>query len=36
MILDPQCHAYVPKSNAVAQAGRHFCSRECAQLYLSR
>jgi hypothetical protein len=36
MVLDPQCHSYVPKSNAVAQAGRYFCSRECAQLYLSR
>ena len=36
MVLDPQCHSYVPKSNAVAQAGRYFCSRECARLYLSR
>ena len=36
MVLDPQCHSYVPKSDAIAQAGRYFCSRECAQLYLSR
>jgi hypothetical protein len=36
MVLDPQCQAYIPKSNAVAQSGRYFCSRECAQLYLNR
>jgi hypothetical protein len=36
MVLDPQCQSYVPKSNAIAAGGRHFCSRECAQLYLSR
>jgi len=36
MVLDPQCQSYVPKSNAVAQSGRYFCSRECARLYLSR
>jgi hypothetical protein len=36
MVLDPQCQSYVPKSNAVAQSGRYFCSRECAQLYLNR
>jgi hypothetical protein len=36
MVLDPQCQSYVPKSDAVMQSGRYFCSRECAQLYLSR
>ena len=36
MVLDPQCQAYVPKSNAVAQSGKYFCSRECARLYLNR
>ena len=36
MVLDPQCQSYVPKSNAVTQSGRYFCSRECARLYLSR
>jgi hypothetical protein len=36
MVLDPQCQSYIPKSNAVAQSGRYFCSRECAQLYLNR
>ena len=36
MVLDPQCQSYIPKSNAVAQSGRYFCSRECARLYLSR
>lgn len=36
MVLDPQCQSYVPKSHAVAQSGRYFCSRECAQLYLNR
>ena len=36
MVLDPQCRSYVPKSQAVAQSGRYFCSRECARLYLNR
>jgi len=36
MVFDPQCQSYIPKSNAVAQSGRYFCSRECAQLYLNR
>lgn len=36
MVLDPQCQSYIPKSDAVAASGRYFCSRECAQLYLSR
>jgi hypothetical protein len=36
MVLDPQCQSYVPKSNAVAQSGRYFCSRECAKVYLNR
>lgn len=35
MVFDPQCRSYVPKSDAVARAGRHFCSQECARLYLS-
>ena len=36
MVLDPQCQSYIPKSHAVAQSGRYFCSRECARLYLNR
>jgi hypothetical protein len=36
MVLDPQCQSYIPKSNAVAQSGRYFCSRECARLFLNR
>jgi len=36
MVLDPQCQSYVPRSHAVSQSGRYFCSRECARLYLSR
>ncbi|MGH7797496.1 MAG: PP0621 family protein [Candidatus Binatia bacterium] len=36
MVLDPQCHSYVPKSDAVVQSGRYFCSQECARLYLTR
>jgi len=36
MVLDPQCQSYVPRSHAVTQSGRYFCSRECARLYLSR
>jgi hypothetical protein len=36
MVLDPQCQSYVPKGSAVAESGKFFCSRECAQRYLSR
>lgn len=36
MVLDPQCHSYVPKSDAIKQSGRYFCSQECARLYLTR
>jgi hypothetical protein len=36
MVLDPQCRSYVPKSDAVMQSGRYFCSQECARLYLTR
>jgi hypothetical protein len=36
MVLDPQCQTYVPKKDAILQAGNYFCSRECAQLFLSR
>ena len=36
MVLDPQCHSYVPKSDAIAKSGVYFCSQECARLYLSR
>lgn len=36
MVLDPQCQSYIPKSDAVTQSGRYFCSRECARLYLNR
>jgi hypothetical protein len=36
MVLDPQCQTYVPKSDAVLVSGKHFCSQECARLYLSR
>ena len=36
MILDPQCQTYVPKRDAILQAGNYFCSRECANLFLSR
>jgi hypothetical protein len=36
MVLDPQCHSYVPKSDAVVQSGHYFCSQECARLYLTR
>ena len=35
MVFDPQCQSYIPISDAVAQAGRYFCSRECARQYLS-
>jgi hypothetical protein len=36
MVLDPQCHSYLPKNAAVLQDGLYFCSRECANRYLSR
>jgi hypothetical protein len=36
MVFDPQCQSYVPKKDAVSQAGKFFCSKECAKLYLSR
>ena len=36
MVLDPQCQSYVPKAAAVLQAGKYFCSQECARLYLAR
>jgi hypothetical protein len=36
MVLDPQCRAYVPKSEAILNEGNYFCSPECARLYLSR
>jgi hypothetical protein len=36
MVLDPQCKAYVPKSDAIARGGEFFCSEECARLYLAR
>jgi hypothetical protein len=35
MVLDPQCHSYVPKSAAIAKSGVYFCSQECARRYLS-
>jgi hypothetical protein len=35
MVFDPQCKSYVPRSDAVIQSGRYFCSRECARQYLS-
>ena len=36
MVLDPQCQSYVPKREAIYQEGKYFCSRECANLFLSR
>lgn len=36
MVLDPQCGSYVPRSEALLQDGKYFCSRECAKLFLSR
>ena len=36
MVLDPQCRSYLPRSEAVAQSGKYFCSRECARRYLSQ
>jgi hypothetical protein len=35
MVLDPQCQSYIPKASAVAESGKFFCSRDCAQRYLS-
>ena len=35
MVLDPQCQSYIPKTTAVAESGKFFCSRDCAQRYLS-
>ena len=35
MVLDPQCQSYVPKREAIFQEGNYFCSRECANLFLS-
>jgi hypothetical protein len=36
MVLDPQCQAYLPKSQAILERGHYFCSRECASRYLSQ
>ena len=36
MVLDPQCRTYVPKREAILQAGNYFCSQKCAKLFLSR
>jgi hypothetical protein len=36
MVLDPQCHSYVAKTDAVLKSGQYFCSHECARLYLTR
>ena len=36
MVLDPQCQTYLPKGDALFRGGHHFCSEECAKLYLSR
>lgn len=36
MVFDPQCQSYIPKASAVVESGKFFCSRECAQRYLSR
>ena len=36
MVLDPQCQTYVPRSEALFNDGNYFCSRECANLFLSR
>ncbi|HEY7166440.1 MAG TPA: PP0621 family protein [Candidatus Binatia bacterium] len=35
MVLDPQCQSYLPKREAIYQEGKYFCSRECANLFLS-
>lgn len=36
MVLDPECQSYVPKSDAILQDGKYFCSKECATRFLSR
>jgi hypothetical protein len=36
MVLDPECHSYLPKEEAIFEGGRYFCSRECAKRYLAR
>ena len=36
MVQDPQCLSYVPKGDAIEQAGKYFCSEACARLYLAR
>jgi hypothetical protein len=36
MALDPQCQTYVPKRDAIEASGNYFCSRECAERYLTR
>ncbi|MGH7828687.1 MAG: hypothetical protein ACREP8_00785 [Candidatus Binatia bacterium] len=36
MVLDPQCHTYLPKGEAVLRDGNYFCSERCATLFLSR
>jgi hypothetical protein len=36
LVLDPQCQSYIPKKDAISQAGKFFCSEECARLYLNR
>ena len=36
MVFDPQCQSYIPRSGAVIQSGRYFCSQECARLYINR
>jgi hypothetical protein len=36
MVLDPQCQTYVARSEALFYDGNYFCSRECANLFLSR
>ena len=36
MALDPQCQSYVPKREAIEAGGNYFCSRECAERYLTR
>jgi hypothetical protein len=36
LVLDPQCHSYVAKADAVLKSGQYFCSQECARLYLAR
>ncbi len=36
MVLDPQCHSYVPKGEVFFRGGHYFCSEDCARVYLSR